>query len=87
MDRFSKVCLLLCVLLLAVIALRPFVVPPTAHAASQYTYLVVPFDPGKYQMGLQQALDMHTKDGWEFLTSINHERFNNTLMLIFRRER
>ena len=41
MDRFSKTCLLICVLLLAVIALRPIVTPPSTHAANQFKYLVV----------------------------------------------
>jgi hypothetical protein len=34
MDRFSKTCLLLIVLLLSVIAIRPYVNPEPAHAAS-----------------------------------------------------
>jgi hypothetical protein len=84
MDRFSKACLLVCVLLLAVIAFRPVVAPPSAHAANQYKYLVV-LSNGPDMM--QKDIDRQANDGWEFVSPIAIERQGNQPLLVFRKER
>ena len=40
MDRFSKTCVLLIVVLLAVISLRSFLAPQSVEAAHHYKYVV-----------------------------------------------
>ena len=84
MDRFSKTCLLICVLFLAIIALRPIVAPPSAHAANQYKYLVVA-SGGPDSM--QKDIDRQANDGWEFMSPIAIERQGNQPLLVFRKER
>jgi hypothetical protein len=81
MDRFSKACLLICVLLLAVIAIRPIVTPPSAHAANQYKYLVV-----MVQENIQKIMDTQANDGWEFVSPIDSGKSDQPL-LVFRKER
>jgi hypothetical protein len=84
MDRFSKTCLLICVLLLAVIAFRPIVTPPSAHAANQYKYLLdgaTGFDDS-----IQKVMDKQANNGWEFVSSIVNANTNQPL-LVFRKER
>lgn len=82
MDRFSKTCLLVCVLLLAVIAFRPIVTPPSAHAANQYEYLVV---MTRTDM-VQKDIGKQANDGWEFVSSIATTSAYQPL-LVFRKER
>ncbi len=63
MDRFSKACLVLIVLLLAVIALRPMVFPQAVGAQQHYKYVAVTtsiLEP-------QPTLDKYAADGWEFV--------------------
>jgi len=86
MDRFSRTYLLICVLLLAVIAFRPIVTPPSAHAANQYEYLVVATRAAGSDM-IQRDIDEQAHDGWEFVTSIVMERQGNQPLLVFRKER
>jgi hypothetical protein len=62
MDRFTKACLVLIVLLLAVIALRPMVFPQTVAAQQHYRY--VAFRPLDWQRP-QPELDKYAADGWE----------------------
>jgi hypothetical protein len=82
MDRFSKACLLVCVLLLTVIALRPVVEPPKAHAANQYKYLAVSSNGPEW---VQRDIDRQANDGWEFVSPIPYE--GKQTLLVFRKER
>jgi hypothetical protein len=84
MDLFSKTCLLVCVLLLAVIAFRPIATPPSAHAANQYKYLVV-LTQGYGSEEIQKAIDPRANDGWEFVSSVVTEGMQPRL--VFRKER
>jgi hypothetical protein len=85
MDRFSKTCLLICVLLLTVIAFRPIASPPSAQAANQYKYLVVQGTSSDSQM-MQQTMDKQANNGWEFVSPIDTQNSNYPL-LVFRKER
>lgn len=85
MDRFSKACLLICVLLLAVIAFRPIVTPASAHAANQFKYLVV-LTQGHYSEQIQKAIDTQANDGWEFVSPVVTDMSTQPL-LVFRKER
>jgi len=83
MDRFTKACLVLIILLLAVIAVRPLIVPPAVAAQQHYQYIAVtvsnPYEP-------QPVLDKYAADGWE-LVSTYVAPFNNSIVikLIFRK--
>ena len=81
MDRFSKFCLLMITLLLAIVALRPFVRPTPARAAGHYKYLVVPVNVGVSDF--QSELDRRVEDGWELAAPVYT---GGIPMLIFRRE-
>ena len=81
MDRFSKACLLICVLLLGGIAFRPILTPPPAHAANQYKYQVV------LGSEIGKDIDKAANDGWEFVSSIIIEQHANQPLLVFRKER
>jgi hypothetical protein len=85
MDRFSSTCLLICVLLLSVIAFRPIVTPPSAHAANQYEYLVVTTRAVGSDV-VQRDIDEQANDGWEFVSSIVTATAQQPL-LVFRKER
>ena len=77
MDWFTKTCLLLIIILLAVIAFRPMVFPQAVDAA-KYKYIAV-------QAGiLQPELDKYTADGWE-LTEAYQVDIINGAVLIFRK--
>jgi hypothetical protein len=83
MDRFTKACLVLIILLLAVIAVRPLVFPQNVAAQQRYTYIAVavnnPYEP-------QPVLDKYAADGWE-LVSTYVVPYNNSIVikLIFRK--
>jgi hypothetical protein len=78
MDRFTKACLVLIVLLLAVIALRPIMFPQAVEAAHKYKYLAV-------QTGIPQPeLDKYAADGWE-LAGAYMVDLTNGAVLIFRK--
>ena len=62
MDRFTKACLVLIVLLLAVIALRPMMFPQAVAAQQRYRYLAV-HASGAFLP--QPELDKYAADGWE----------------------
>ena len=67
-DRFTRACLLTIVLLLAVIAFRPFLQPDHAHAAQGSQYKVIPINIfGATLSGVEteQALKKYAADGWE----------------------
>ena len=71
MNRFSKTCLLLIVVLLAIIAFRPFFAPQSAEAAHHYKYLAVQIPVGYEEHGhpvtVQDALNKYSADGWELV--------------------
>ena len=90
MNRFSKICLLLIVLLLATIALRSLTAPQPAAAAGKYEYLAV--HPNLKQTGLgvnalQTELDKQAAAGWELVSAFYSEDPYLSLTLIFRRKR
>ena len=83
MDRFTKACLVLIVLLLAVIALRPMVFPQSVAAQFPYKYVaVMPSNPNQPQ----PELDKYATEGWELAGSY-YTNFNsiNSAVLIFRK--
>jgi hypothetical protein len=71
MDRFSRICLTVIVLLIATIALRPIVEPQPAHAAL-HKYVAVPAVANNMQ-DIQGTLDKYSADGWEFVVAIAPE--------------
>ena len=84
MERFSKVCLLIIVVLLAVIAVRPIISPQPAIAASHYQYLVTyvgVVDTNE----IQRELDKRAAEGWELAAPAISEH-SPPIILIFRKE-
>jgi len=79
MDRFSKACLVLIVLLLAVIALRPMIFSQAVAAQQRYRYVAVRasniFSP-------QPELDKYAADGWELAGAFANADYS---ILIFRK--
>jgi hypothetical protein len=79
MDRFSKACLVLVVLLLAVIALRPS--SPDVHAAIHKQYLWVrtgelsPFDAPRDAKALTTFVNKYSADGWETQSAFQENGF------------
>jgi hypothetical protein len=76
MDRFSKTCLCLIVLLLTVIALRPYVAPQPVRAATQHKYAVgnwhdfgIPATDGGTSV-LKQTLNNDAAAGWELVAAV-----------------
>jgi hypothetical protein len=82
MNRFSKVALVVIVLLLTVIALRPFVSPQPALAAPHFKYLVITAGPGHDDV--QAALNKYSAEGWELDAPVYSEQVPG-LTLIFRK--
>jgi hypothetical protein len=65
MDRFTKACLVLIIVLLAVIAVRPIVFPQAVAAQQHYRYIAVRLlDLGT---STQPELDKYAADGWELV--------------------
>ena len=62
MNRFSKACLVIIVLLLAIIALHPIVKPQATLAASHYQCLIVT-TPNTISMIMQRELDNRVAEG------------------------
>jgi hypothetical protein len=87
MNRFSKACLVIIVLLLAIIALHPIVKPQATLAASHYQYLVVT-TPNATSMIIEQELDKRVAEGWELAAAGYSEesRGISGFALIFRKE-
>jgi hypothetical protein len=83
MDRFTKACLLLIVLLLVVIALRPMIFPQSVAAQQHYRYEAVAIYSWQQP---QPELNKYAADGWEltntYVASINN---TNQVVLIFRK--
>lgn len=82
--NFSKICLLVTALSLAVIALRPVLRPQPVAAAQHYKYLVVEVvRGGSFRIqDMQAQLDKQVSDGWEFAGAVAAE---NNVQLIFRK--
>ena len=72
MDRFLKICLVLIVVLLAVIALRLIVSLQSVHAQAQYKYLAVRAYGENASPGnrIQDVLDKYAADGWELAAPV-----------------
>lgn len=85
MDRFSRWCLLACVVLLTIIALSLVLRPPAVHAA-KYRYLVSYFIGGQAEG--QKEIDKEANDGWEFLGPIyfEHNGGRTQALIVFRKE-
>jgi hypothetical protein len=73
MDQFSKSCLLLIIVLLAVSSFRSIVAPQSAEAAHHYKYMVTAVRSG-HEVGkpcpdctAQGLLDKYSADGWELV--------------------
>jgi hypothetical protein len=82
MDRLSKVCLLIIILLLAVIAVRP-IVPQPAIAAVHGQYLVTQGNVDAVEM--QNELDKRAAEGWELVAPVVSEQ-RPGVILIFHKE-
>jgi hypothetical protein len=87
MNGFSKACLVIIVLLLAIIALHPMVKPQAALAANHYQYLVVT-TPNASSGLIQQELDKRVAEGWELAAAGYSEEPHGLsgFALIFRKE-
>jgi hypothetical protein len=83
MNGFSKTCLVIIILLLAVIALRPIVNPHPALAITHYQYLYV--ETNMQPENIQAELDKRVTEGWELATAL-HFAGHPVVSLIFRRE-
>jgi hypothetical protein len=83
MDKFSKVAMVVIILLLAMIALHPFISPPRAIAAEHYKYLVV--STGVDGLSMQRDLDKRVAEGWELAAPVVSEQVSG-VTLIFRKE-
>lgn len=77
MDRFSKTCLVLIVLFLAVIALRPVLTAQPVQAAPSYVYGVVP-SAGK---DLTSTLTGISAKGSEIFAVVPTSTANNYLVI------
>jgi hypothetical protein len=64
-DLYTKAVLTVIALLLAVIALRPVLIPRPVHAATGHTYTV----DQTYAGGVQNMLDKYSAGGWEVVTA------------------
>jgi hypothetical protein len=71
MDRFSKTCLALIVLLLLAIALRPILVPQSAEAAHRHKYLVACGGCETSRPHLDDTLNYYAAQGWELLAVVS----------------
>lgn len=88
MGRFSRVCMVIIIVLLTVIALRPIVSPqPTLAANHRYQYIVVT-TPNASTVQIQPALDKYAAEGWELATAGYSETTHGVsdFTLIFRKE-
>ena len=65
-DLYTKAVLTVIALLLAVIALRPVLIPRPVHAATGHTYKV---DSAESTVTVQNMLDKYSAGGWEVVTA------------------
>jgi hypothetical protein len=84
-DRFSRACLLAIVLLLAVIALRPWFEVRHARAAEHSQYMVIQAYPSNLKY-YNETMKKYTDDGWEFVAAPAYARNGEPDgLLIFRK--
>ena len=83
MDRFSKVCLILVVMFLALIALRPVVLPQSAQAAPVHKYIAVHTGTDGNSPTIQATLDKYAAEGWQLVTAIPVPEASASPILIF----
>jgi len=81
MDQFSRSCVLLLIVLLAVIALRPVFSPQSAEAAHHYKYVVATVQ-NEHEIGKpcplcspQGVLDKYSAEVWELFTATSPTEF------------
>jgi hypothetical protein len=70
MDRFSKTCLALIAVLLAIIVLRPTLTPPSAAAAHRYKYTVACGGCETERPHIDDTLNFYVSQGWEFVGAV-----------------
>ena len=81
MDRFSKTCLFLITMFLALIALRPVIAPQSVRASQprQYSYVTLP----KYTIGnMEQVLTEASKKGFEVVGVTAYDDNNQVLFVL-----
>lgn len=70
MDRFSKTCLALIVVLLSVIALRPILNSQPAEAAHRYKYEFSCGGCSVQERSPDVTLNRYASQGWEFVGAV-----------------
>jgi hypothetical protein len=83
MDRFSRICLVLVVLLLAVIALRPVVLPQSTQANTTHKYIAVHTGTDGNSQTIQATLDKYALEGWDLIAAIPVSEASSSPILIF----
>ena len=76
-DPFTRCCLAVLVLLLALIAVRPLISVPPAQAATVRKYRTEVIDEGiagRSEKALQEILQECTQEGWEVVTATVYYR-------------
>ena len=77
MDRFSKACLALIVLFLAVVAFQPILAPSPVHASPRYTQYDAKVIDQVHVDTLSLTLSKATGDGWDVVAVTAMPDFNN----------
>jgi len=88
MNGFSKTCLVIIIVLLAVIAMRPVFNPQPALAASHHFQYLVVTTQNASTLQIQPELDKRSGEGWELATAgwSQSTLGNSDFTLIFRKE-
>ena len=88
MDRFAKICLVLIVLLLSVVALRPILTPAPVHASARYVeYDAYVIDQTQVNT-LTKTLSKATLEGWDVVSVTSMPDFHpgtNALFVLLAR--
>ncbi len=85
-DRFTRVCLVTVIVLLSVIAFRPYVHPDEAHAAAQkWQYKTAIAESS--DVAVDEVLNKYSNDGWELVASTINPQYGpfGVVLLIFRK--
>ena len=80
MDRLSKAILMTVGMLLAIIALRPFISPAPTLAAGHFEYLVVSANPNTNSM--QEVLNKYSAEGWELAAPVVSEQISGVTFIL-----
>jgi hypothetical protein len=83
-DRFAKICLVVIVMLLSVIALNSIVRPQASYAAAKYDYQVRTENPLVVN-STQGTINKMAGDGWELVATTAWMGNTAEITLIFRR--